>query len=164
MQPDAKSAHQSVRGVLHRPNFCELCGCDMSERNRLRQSFGLNFNAKLHGHHWRGYDYPLEVWWVCPTCNHALAGKHDGSLSKEDAKQLVKPYDPEREKEWLEYVAILIAFKAPDHVRDEFERTAEIGRRLAKERPDILQREPPFSHRSDSSETDTKKKNNRLHR
>jgi hypothetical protein len=66
----------------------------------------------------------------------------------------VKPYDPEREKEWLEYIAILIAFKAPDHVRDEFECTAEIGRRLVQEQLDILQREPPFPHRSDSSEAD----------
>jgi hypothetical protein len=135
LDPKTKSAHKAVfdavkRGILHRPEVCELCGCNIAQYGELRRSFGLNVNPKLHGHHWRGYEYPLDVWWVCPTCNHALTGRHDGSLSKDQALQMVKPFDLEEKRKWFEQLAIWIAFRSPDHIRKAFVATAEIGRQL----------------------------------
>lgn len=57
-------------GILFRPDTCELC---QAKHN------------KLSGHHWRGYDYPYEVWWICERCNSFLRNKHDGSLTKYEA-------------------------------------------------------------------------------
>ena len=29
----------------------------------------------LHGHHHRGYEHPLDVVWLCPSCHHAAHGR-----------------------------------------------------------------------------------------
>lgn len=62
------------RGTLLRPGTCDLCG---------------NSNCEIVGHHWRGYDFPLDVWWICPRCSNLLKGKHDGSMTKEQARDYV---------------------------------------------------------------------------
>jgi hypothetical protein len=41
--------------------------------------------CRTWGHHWRGYEYPLDVWWVCSSCNRLL-DCHDGSVSLEEAR------------------------------------------------------------------------------
>lgn len=48
-------------------------------------------------HHWRGYDYPTDVWWVCNPCNTLLSGKHDGSLTLAEAREYVGSGSSERE-------------------------------------------------------------------
>jgi hypothetical protein len=60
-------------GRIVKPDQCQLCGTD-----------GL-----LFGHHWRGYAFPLDVWWVCISCNTVLK-VHDGSQSFESARRIVK--------------------------------------------------------------------------
>lgn len=57
---------------LIKPDTCELCGSDK----------GL-----IVGHHWNGYDNPLDVWFICFNCNSKLRGPnfHDGSVSKDEA-------------------------------------------------------------------------------
>lgn len=57
-----------TRGVLVRPDACVLCGAE----------------GPVFGHHFRGYAYPLDVWWVCISCNTRLK-VHDGSQTKEEA-------------------------------------------------------------------------------
>lgn len=56
----AKKRLQSAvaRGHLNRPSVCEGCG--------------LTPVRTLHGHHHKGYDYPLDVQWLCTLC-HAEA-------------------------------------------------------------------------------------------
>lgn len=61
-------------GDLTRPITCELCG-----KSRCR----------IVGHHWNGYNKPLDVWWICNRCNSALVDKHDGSLTKDEAVKYV---------------------------------------------------------------------------
>jgi len=56
-------------GRLEKPSICVVC--DLKE--------------KLWGHHWRGYEYPLDVWWVCSSCNRLLT-VHDGTQTLEDAR------------------------------------------------------------------------------
>lgn len=66
------------RGELTRPNRCELCCAE---------------DIFTVGHHWRGYDFPLDVWWICRSCNRKLKGIHDASLTKEQAQEKVNRYE-----------------------------------------------------------------------
>ena len=60
------------KGTLMRPAYCQLCGqC-----------------GRICAHHWRGYDYPLDIWWICSRCN-ALLDCHDGTLTLESARDLI---------------------------------------------------------------------------
>jgi len=94
----AKRAHTLVKqaiddGKLTRPDRCELCGCNAAEWEAIpwRKKLGRKF--RIYAHHWRGYEYPLDVWWVCQPCNWKLRKKHDGMLIKEDAQELVGKWD-----------------------------------------------------------------------
>jgi hypothetical protein len=46
------------RGILHKPSSCEGCGLRVEKR-------------KLAGHHFKGYNEPLSVQWLCPPCHGA---------------------------------------------------------------------------------------------
>lgn len=48
-------------GRLVRPASCSRCGG--AER------FGSDGRSLIHGHHYRGYDYPLDVEWLCIDCH-----------------------------------------------------------------------------------------------
>lgn len=67
-------------GELVRPTKCEVCG---------RETFKTNGIQPIVAHHWNGYDDPLNVWWICRSCNRFLL-VHDGSLSIEQAKQIIR--------------------------------------------------------------------------
>ena len=74
-------SHRKLRteleaGRITKPAKCEVCK-----------------TGKAHiAHHWRGYGYPLDVWWVCITCNRRL-DVHDGSISLKQASSYVKKTD-----------------------------------------------------------------------
>jgi len=68
------------KGELARPEVCELCGSKPGYT--VNHSFGLKVPL-IVGHHWNGYDDPLNVWWICNRCNHSLGARHDGSFDKE---------------------------------------------------------------------------------
>lgn len=56
-RPD-NPAHAAVRkalktGELIKADKCEKCGT----------------TARLHGHHWHGYENPLDIIWLCPLCH-----------------------------------------------------------------------------------------------
>jgi len=79
------------KGVIpKRPDHCELC---------LRQACrrGYPFGQALEAHHWRGYEYPLDVWWVCRSCNRKLSHRHDGSLTIEEAREVIHLSRKERD-------------------------------------------------------------------
>lgn len=48
-------------GRLVRPSSCSRCGA--AER------FGLDGRSLIHGHHYLGYDHPLDVEWLCIDCH-----------------------------------------------------------------------------------------------
>lgn len=59
--PERHALYQRVyravkRGELVTPQACEVCGAP----------------ARLHAHHYDGYDKPLAVIWMCPSC-HKIA-------------------------------------------------------------------------------------------
>ena len=63
---------QALRnGTLRRSDTCQVCG----------------EKCKTVGHHYRGYDYPFDVWWICRKCNAKLP--HDGSMSLEVARSVI---------------------------------------------------------------------------
>lgn len=66
-------------GTLTRPEQCEICNKKPIEQN----------TRAIVAHHHNGYDDPLNVWFVCRSCN-GLLDRHDGSLDKEQAKVYVK--------------------------------------------------------------------------
>ena len=77
-------AHRAITraikiGILIRKDHCEVCGLDREVEPHLR----------IVGHHWRGYDFPLDVWWVCSQCNNSLHNRHDGGITIEEARKLV---------------------------------------------------------------------------
>lgn len=87
-------AHQLVsmalgRGLLVRPSTCEICRCKAH-----RNDTGYLVNDLMVAHHYAGYEKEnaLKVWWVCPQCNRRLQGYHDGSLTKEQARELVRNF------------------------------------------------------------------------
>lgn len=63
--PDENSlAHKLLneavkKGKIVKPKLCENC----------------HKKKWLHAHHYKGYDYPLEVVWLCPSCHHAAHGR-----------------------------------------------------------------------------------------
>lgn len=66
--------HQAVKeGRLTPSDACELCSS----------------NGKTVGHHYNGWDKPLDVWYICYSCNSQLRGYHDGSLTQEQARELI---------------------------------------------------------------------------
>ena len=77
-------------GKLIRPSNCELCGrSDKLPKEEERFWIRRSMKHTIGAHHWRGYDYPLDVWWVCEQCNRKLGSSHDGSLTHEQARALV---------------------------------------------------------------------------
>lgn len=61
-----KRAHNRVqravkRGLIKRPDACELCG-KVPEKTAAGRS-------GIQGHHHKGYQFPLDVQWVCGTCH-----------------------------------------------------------------------------------------------
>lgn len=75
IQSKAQSAiqYEVRKGAIVKPKTCQTCG---DER-------------KLVAHHWRGYDHPLDVWWICHPC-HKKFPKHDGSVTLERPRERVK--------------------------------------------------------------------------
>jgi hypothetical protein len=66
-------------GKLIKPTSCQTC-------NRTCK------HIRLGGHHHRGYDFPLDVWWICQRCNSLLRKRHDGSLSIDTARNMVNNF------------------------------------------------------------------------
>lgn len=86
MQARAKVYQAIQKGALVRPDVCELCGVNAPEHNRLAEFWE---QTRIVAHHWRGYLSPLDIWWICVSCNKKLRGKHDGKLSKDQARHFV---------------------------------------------------------------------------
>lgn len=63
-------------GEIERRSDCELCG---------------NSRCEIVGHHWRGYDYPLDTLQICKRCNYILQGPeyHNGTVTKEQSRAVV---------------------------------------------------------------------------
>jgi hypothetical protein len=57
----AKVRRAIVAGKLDRPGVCESCG-----QSGPTSSDG---RATIHAHHHKGYEFPLDVRWLCPTCH-----------------------------------------------------------------------------------------------
>lgn len=130
MATDAQKASYLVNaavreGRLQRQDTCELCGCSQQTYAAVWRFFGINRSPTLVGHHWNGYDHPLDVWWVCRRCNSALVGRHDGSLTIEQAREIVKPFSAKYEFRAACQIAVTVASKYPD--MDGYGRMKEIG-------------------------------------
>lgn len=73
-------------GALVRPESCELC--DRSKPVSKNVTYGWQRESIIVAHHFKGYGSPLEVWWICQSCN-VLLGSQTG-LTKEQAQQHVE--------------------------------------------------------------------------
>ena len=78
---------------------CELCGVTkqqlIEQHNRSNYSQNDDYKPRQRffvAHHWKGYEFHDDVWWLCYSCNRKLFGKHDGSISKEDARRYIKQH------------------------------------------------------------------------
>lgn len=69
-------------GLLNRPETCELCGETPTIKKRIR----------IQAHHWNGYDHPLDVWFICASCNAYLIGKrfHIGKVNMDEARAYIE--------------------------------------------------------------------------
>jgi len=67
--------HACHQGDIIYPNRCELCGS----------------NKNIVAHHHRGYDFPLDVWFICSSCNTRLKAPefHMGVVTKLEAQAIV---------------------------------------------------------------------------
>lgn len=50
-------------GKVNKPNKCEVCGLEHEIRH-------------IHGHHWHGYESPLDVQWLCYRCHGRTERKY----------------------------------------------------------------------------------------
>lgn len=71
-------AHRALRqeivmGRITRPDTCAKCG-DTPGRGRDGRSL-------IHGHHHKGYDYPLDVEWLCVQCHRKETPLPEGERS-----------------------------------------------------------------------------------
>lgn len=65
------------RGEMVPPSVCSVCGIDVVQYHLKYDGSNIpHANPKIVAHHWRGYAYPLDIWWVCTSCNYHLP--HDG--------------------------------------------------------------------------------------
>jgi len=87
-------ARAILKGKLVRPTVCELCGKSTAKHELIEVKGKVFMRPETHlisAHHWNGYEPEnwLNVWWVCQGCNVRLGNRHDGSLTKEQAKEFV---------------------------------------------------------------------------
>lgn len=84
-------SHAIEQGIIKRGTLCELCGIDTTIPLQKQVSLLKRDRdyPRIVGHHWKGYEYPLSVWWICLSCNTRLIGYHDGGLTKEDAQNII---------------------------------------------------------------------------
>jgi len=69
-------------------------------------------------HHWRGYDHPFDVWWVCRMCNANLP-HHDGRWNIKQARAHILEQKFEKplriaittEKKWFDCTVCDVHFK-----------------------------------------------------
>ncbi len=64
--PIQSRAHRMVRdaikyGRMVRPENCQKCGDNPGK--------GSDGRSKIQGHHHKGYDFPLDVEWICAACH-----------------------------------------------------------------------------------------------
>lgn len=104
----SKRAHCLVKKAIERGELTRLEYCEVCEKttDTLRAERKTAADILIFGHHWKGYNHPLDVWWVCHSCNMKLAGRHDGKLATpKDARAfIVQRYgfdDPEYKKQLL---------------------------------------------------------------
>lgn len=55
--------------TLTRGVSCQICDSDNN----------------IVAHHWKGYEFPYDVWWICNRCN-VLLPFHDGVLTLDEAR------------------------------------------------------------------------------
>ena len=63
---------------------CEICG-----KQRWSKVYSFENAVVIHPHHYMGYDFPFNVWWICRSCNRKLINKHDGSFTIEEAREFI---------------------------------------------------------------------------
>lgn len=75
-----KFVERAIRaGEMTRADQCEICTSKPTDYKV----------PAIVAHHFNGYDDPLNIWWVCRSCNGML-DVHDGSLNLEQAKRYIK--------------------------------------------------------------------------
>ena len=85
------------RGDLVRPGNCELC--DRHEDDRATETSPSPWKSIIVAHHHQGYSRPLDIWWVCQSCNVVLGDRTD--LTKDEARKYIAKqlkYRKERKK------------------------------------------------------------------
>ena len=71
-------------GKLKPLDVCEICGAKRGTRH-----FSFEKHVAIIPHHFKGYNFPLDVWWICRSCNRKLINKHDNSLTLSMARDYV---------------------------------------------------------------------------
>jgi len=70
-----------LRNAFQDARECQVCGSQRTLRDR-----------PLSGHHWRGYDHPSDVWWVCESCHIRMRSQHighDGTLPLAEVRYIL---------------------------------------------------------------------------
>lgn len=80
------------RGDLVRPDLCQQC-------NTPGRQF-KDGRASIQAHHYKGYDYPLDVQWLCVVCHFShdkrANGERQGSarLTADNIREIRRLYVP----------------------------------------------------------------------
>jgi len=88
-QGQAKTRKHINDGELVPKTYCEICGREEG-LNRKNGHKGI----RIVPHHYKGYEYTMDVWWICRACNLLLSNKHDHSIKTLDAARVHIFNDP----------------------------------------------------------------------
>lgn len=80
----AAVANAILRGDLVRPTHCTACGVADSKMSDGRTA--------IQGHHHKGYNYPLDVKWLCHRCHYEDEGR--AKLTAEKVADIRALYQP----------------------------------------------------------------------
>ncbi len=95
-------AHVAVQRMRNHGEYrqrCMICGIDYRKV------------LQMVGHHWRGYAYPEDVWWICASCHGRLRWygiDHDGSHTLAEARWLMEGIGPRSIPAVLRQVSLTI--------------------------------------------------------
>ena len=89
--PKKLSAYRQVKAALTRRNLVRATSCTACGATPAPAKDG---RSRIHAHHHRGYDYPLDVVWLCAHCHAAVTpqpsgeSNHNAKISDAEADEI----------------------------------------------------------------------------
>lgn len=78
IDPMKAKARRAVRNAVKSGQLTRAAACQSCGSHKLRS----DGKAAIQGHHHKGYEFPLDVKWLCPSCHK----KEDAAIAQKEVK------------------------------------------------------------------------------